>query len=141
MPPPKAATPLQQRQLLRITDELDRVLGRALRSAMEQSVPYRVVLLHDEVLVERLPDSPSAPDRPGPGLLRPGTRVVAAKTAGFHRGAHGTVSYHAPDGRVWVRRDGATDDCYYMAEELELEEPGVRWMDGLGYVKLAEEPA
>ena len=39
-----------------------------------------------------------------------------------HRGARGEVQYHAPDGRVWIRRDGASSDVWYMPHELAAEE-------------------
>lgn len=50
-----------------------------------------------------------------------GDRVVVKRTAGFHKGAHGVVEYTAPDGRVWVLRDGADTAVYYDADELEHE--------------------
>ncbi|URA07179.1 hypothetical protein P9A48_gp71 [Xanthomonas phage Mallos] len=53
----------------------------------------------------------------------PKTRVRVRGDSGFHRGARGTVSYHAPDDRVWVLRDGAGSDVFFYPYELEeLEE-------------------
>jgi len=54
--------------------------------------------------------------------FNPGERVRANQTSGFHRGAKGTVSYQEPHGgKVWVRRDGASADCFFMPGELARE--------------------
>ena len=61
-------------------------------------------------------------DIPIPELdtLRAGDRVKVLMTAGFHKGATGVIEYVAPDGRIWVLRDGATTAVYYDEDELEL---------------------
>ena len=48
--------------------------------------------------------------------IRVGSRVKIV--AGFNVGAKGTVNYIEPTGRLWVRRDGASSDVFYMPEEV-----------------------
>lgn len=51
-----------------------------------------------------------------------GDRVVANQTAGFHKGAHGTVEFVEPSGKkVWVLRDHASTPVYYHPDELDFE--------------------
>jgi hypothetical protein len=60
-----------------------------------------------------------------PEWMREGDRVQARPNTGFHRGAHGVVKRievkndTAP--RVWVLRDGATNEVWYWPDELEPE--------------------
>jgi len=49
----------------------------------------------------------------------PGDRVKASDKCRFHRGFKGVVSYVEPSGRLWVRRDGTSSDCFYDPEEVE----------------------
>jgi hypothetical protein len=39
--------------------------------------------------------------------------------SGFNVGAKGTIMYIEPTGRLWVRRDGASSDVFYMPQEVE----------------------
>lgn len=60
------------------------------------------------------------------GVYKPqfarGDRVVANQTAGFHKGAHGTVEFVEPSGqKVWVLRDHASTPVYYHPDELDFE--------------------
>ena len=51
-----------------------------------------------------------------------GDRVLVKQTAGFHKGAVGTVEFVEPSGKkVWVKRDGATNAAYFHIDELEPE--------------------
>lgn len=52
-----------------------------------------------------------------------GDRVQATETAGFHKGAKGTIVYIEPTGKCWVRRDGASSDIWYDKGELILLPP------------------
>lgn len=53
--------------------------------------------------------------------FKPGVRVQANQSAGFNRGACGTVEYLEPNHlRVWVLRDGAESACFYFPKELDL---------------------
>lgn len=54
--------------------------------------------------------------------FEPGTRVRANQTAGFHRGAEGTVQFQEPGShfRVWVLRDKADSPVFYYPDELDL---------------------
>jgi hypothetical protein len=54
------------------------------------------------------------PDR----SFRVGGRVKVI--AGFNVGAKGTVNYIEPSGKLWVRRDGASSDVFYMPEEVKV---------------------
>jgi transcription antitermination factor NusG len=54
------------------------------------------------------------PDR----SFRVGGRVKVI--AGFNVGAKGTVNYIEPTGKLWVRRDGASSDVFYMPEEVKV---------------------
>lgn len=51
--------------------------------------------------------------------FKQGDRIQVKQTAGFHRGALGVVQYVAPDGKIWVRRDNASSDVFYFADELQ----------------------
>ena len=42
--------------------------------------------------------------------------------SGFNVGAKGTVNYIEPTGRLWVRRDGASSDVFYLPEEVGLDQ-------------------
>lgn len=81
--------------------------------------PFRVVRAGGRLLIEPIPTQLVDP----PVWYEVGQRVTVMQHAGFHRGAHGEVRYHAPDGRVWVRRDGASSDVFYYPHELEAEKP------------------
>ena len=81
--------------------------------------PFRVVRAGGRLLVEPIP---TQMDPDNPVKYERGQRVVVQPHAGFHRGARGEVQYHAPDGRVWIRRDGASFDVWYMPHELAAEE-------------------
>lgn len=97
------------------------ILTGGLRSkllTLPEHQPFRVVRAGGRLLVEPIPTQMD-PDRPV--QFKPEDRVVVMPHAGFHRGAHGAVQYHAPDGRVWVRRDGASSDVFYYPHELEFE--------------------
>lgn len=52
-----------------------------------------------------------------------GHRVVVKQTAGFHKGAKGTVAFVEPRGcktdLIWVDRDGSGKAVWYMPDELE----------------------
>lgn len=78
--------------------------------------PFRVIRIGHRFDVQEIPTqvNPSSPKK-----FAAGARIRVRDTAGFNRGARGTVSYHAPDDRVWVRRDGAGSDCYFHPYELE----------------------
>lgn len=52
--------------------------------------------------------------------IKRGDRVEVLMTAGFHKGALGTVEYVAPDDKVWVLRDNAGSAVYYHRDELEV---------------------
>lgn len=83
--------------------------------------PFRVVRAGGRLLVEPIP---TQMDPDNPVKYERGQRVVVQPHAGFHRGVRGEVQYHAPDGRVWIRRDGASSDVWYMPHELVAEELG-----------------
>lgn len=78
--------------------------------------PFRVVRCNGRLLVEPIPDQM---DPYEPVHFEPGQRVEVRPHAGFSRGSRGEVRYHAPDGKVWVRRDGALSDVYFYTHELE----------------------
>lgn len=60
-----------------------------------------------------------------------GDRVKVRQTAGFHKGAHGSVTSVEPGGYqrmypdgppydlVWVERDGAGSSVWYLPQELD----------------------
>lgn len=52
--------------------------------------------------------------------FKQGDRIQVKQNAGFHRGSLGVVQYVAPDGKIWVRRDNASSDVFYFADELQL---------------------
>lgn len=52
--------------------------------------------------------------------FKQGDRIQVKQTAGFHRGALGVVQYVAPDGKIWIRRDNASSDVFYFADELNF---------------------
>ena len=53
--------------------------------------------------------------------IKVGSRVKVV--SGFNVGAKGTVSYIEPTGRMWVMRNGASTDVFYMPDEvMEIEE-------------------
>lgn len=83
---------------------------------LPDSRPFRVVRCNGRLLVEPIPDQMD-PDEPV--HFEPGQRVEVRPHAGFSRGSRGEVRYHAPDGKVWVRRDGASSDVYFYPHELE----------------------
>lgn len=41
--------------------------------------------------------------------------------AGFNIGAKGVIQYIEPSGKLWVRRDGASSDVFYMRDEVVRE--------------------
>jgi hypothetical protein len=50
-----------------------------------------------------------------------GTRVRANSTAGFHKGATGTVEFVEPSGqKIWVLRDGSSGPVFYIPSELDI---------------------
>jgi len=51
--------------------------------------------------------------------LKVGDRVEVIK--GFSVGAHGVIKYIEPTGRMWVLRDRASSDVFYMPEEVVKE--------------------
>lgn len=77
--------------------------------------PFRVVKAGGRLLVEPIP---TQMDPEQPVHFDVGQRVIVAPHAGFHRGARGAVEFHAPDGRVWVMRDGASSCVFYYPHEL-----------------------
>lgn len=89
---------------------------------LPENQPFRVVRCGMQLLVEPIPVQHQDP----PVKFEPGQRVVVLPHAGFHRGAHGEVSYHAPDAKVWVRRDNSGADAYYLPHELRPELPHER---------------
>lgn len=55
-------------------------------------------------------------------LLKRGDRVVANNTAGFNKGARGTVEFVEPSGeRIWVLRDNSSGPVFYGPSELDFE--------------------
>lgn len=78
--------------------------------------PFRVVRAGGRLLVEPIPTQMD-PDEPV--HFEPGQRVEVRPHAGFSCSSRGEVRYHAPDGKVWVRRDGASSDVYFYPHELE----------------------
>lgn len=56
-----------------------------------------------------------------PPKFEVGDRVKGSPTCGFHAGFRGEVKYIEPNGRLWVRRDGASSDVYYHNHEVEYE--------------------
>jgi hypothetical protein len=91
-------------------------LWSPLRS-LPESQPFRVVRTGRQLSVEPIPTYHTEV----PYWYQVGQRVVVLPHAGFHRGAHGVVAYHAGDAKVWVRRDGAGSDAYYLPHEIRLE--------------------
>lgn len=85
--------------------------------AIRENVPYRMVKVGGRLLVEEVP---SQPDVDTVRRFERGDPVRVLPHSGFNCGATGIVSYHAPDGHVWVRRDGATSDVFFYPHELEL---------------------
>lgn len=77
--------------------------------------PFRVVKAGGRLLVEPIPTQMDPSD---PVHFETGQRIIVAPHAGFHRGARGVVEFHAPDGRVWVLRDGAGSCVFYYPHEL-----------------------
>lgn len=77
--------------------------------------PFRVVKAGGRLLVEPIPTQMDPGD---PVHFDVGQRIIVAPHAGFHRGARGVVEFHAPDGRVWVLRDGAGSCVFYYPHEL-----------------------
>lgn len=60
---------------------------------------------------------------PAPQEFKIGDRVKGSEYCAFDRGMKGTVQYvETASGRIWVRRDRSSSDCFYMAKELELIE-------------------
>ncbi|MCK9468855.1 MAG: hypothetical protein M0Q49_05510 [Porticoccaceae bacterium] len=88
--------------------------------AIKEGVPYRVVKAGGRLIIEEIP---TQYDVDAVRWFKSGDRVVVLPHAGFHRNACGSVSYHAPDGRVWVRRDGASSDVFFYPHELDWEQP------------------
>lgn len=57
----------------------------------------------------------------GPRKIRRGDRVQANQSAGFHKGAIGTVEFVEPTyTKVWVLRDGASTPVFYHPNELDV---------------------
>lgn len=54
--------------------------------------------------------------------LKPGTRVVINNNSGFSKGSKGTVEYQDPTGRIWVRRDGASNAAFFHRNEIDVLE-------------------
>lgn len=82
---------------------------------LPEGQPYRVVKCDGQLLVEAIPTQTNPDFRVE---FDPGQDVQVADHAGFHRGALGVVEYHAPDDRVWVKRDGASRAVFYYPHEL-----------------------
>lgn len=80
-----------------------------------ESQPFRVVKAGGRLLVEPIPTQMD-PDEPE--YFGVGQRIIVAPHAGFHKGARGAVEFHASDGRVWVKRDGASSCVFYYPHEL-----------------------
>lgn len=97
------------------------ILTGGLRSkllTLPEHQPFRVVRAGGRLLVEPIP---TQMDPDNPVHFERGASIVVQPHAGFHKGAKGEVQYHAPDGRVWVRRDGASSDVWYLPHELRPE--------------------
>lgn len=56
-----------------------------------------------------------------PRKIQFGDRVRANNTAGFHRGAEGTVQFVEPSyEKVWVLRDHSSGPVFYFPNELDV---------------------
>lgn len=58
---------------------------------------------------------------PPPVVFKQGDRVKGSPTCGFNQGFRGEVKYIEPNGKLWIRRDGASSDVYYHPHEVEHE--------------------
>lgn len=78
--------------------------------------PFRVIRIGQRLDVQEIPQ----PANPNPArFFRQGTPVRVKSDAGFHPNMTGVVSFHAPDDRVWVLRDGASKEVFFYPNELE----------------------
>lgn len=89
---------------------------------LQEGEHYVVVRRGGRLHVERPADPVKEPEAT-PMRFDRGRRVVALDTAGFHRGARGSVSFQepGPGGRVWVLRDGAGSEVFYYPHELAAD--------------------
>lgn len=59
--------------------------------------------------------------KPEVKVVKIGDRVKGNDQCGFNRSMSGVVTYVEPNGTtVWVRRDGASSDCFFYEYELDL---------------------
>lgn len=81
-----------------------------------ENAELRAALFRVEKKIKLLENPP-----PPPKVWHRGDRVKGSKTCGFHASMTGVVTYVEENisGRIWVRRDGASSDVYYMSHELE----------------------
>jgi hypothetical protein len=84
-----------------------------------ENVPFRVIRVGQRLDVQAVP-VPVVPNHTK--FFRPQSRVKVRADAGFNPRALGTVTFHAPDDRVWVLRDGSSKEVFFYPYELELIE-------------------
>ena len=95
------------------------MFGAKYKKRIDELEQYVAKLESELYMVRREVKLLKNPPEP-PKVWKRGDRVKGSKTCGFNASMTGTVQYvEMANNHVWVLRDGASSDVFYMPHELD----------------------